>query len=169
METWKSLIRFRCVRKSWSLLFENSYFMNMFQRNFLSNDQSYNDDTSLLSHHITLWRISRIYASALYSLAVRGLIILSNWIGQILFKSNLTLTLIFMAMPVLMEFFVLKTRRELGTFIVFKNYGELYCGIELQVNSKLLLRVLLHLILHVGIPVLVFMDLAMIKLEMTIR
>ncbi|RHN49157.1 hypothetical protein MtrunA17_Chr7g0271461 [Medicago truncatula] len=50
----KSLIRFRCARKS---------------RNLLSNDHSYYDDTSLLLHHSTPWHISRIYAPVLYSLA----------------------------------------------------------------------------------------------------
>ncbi|GAU43964.1 hypothetical protein TSUD_283910 [Trifolium subterraneum] len=32
----KSLKRFECVQKSWSLLFENHHFMNMFRNNFLS-------------------------------------------------------------------------------------------------------------------------------------
>jgi hypothetical protein len=34
----KSLVRFRCVRKSWSLLFKNLYFMNMYRNNFISNN-----------------------------------------------------------------------------------------------------------------------------------
>ncbi|XP_024628171.1 putative F-box protein At3g16210 [Medicago truncatula] len=46
----KSLFRFRCVRKSWSLLFENPYFMDMFRRIFLSKNHSYYNDTSLLLH-----------------------------------------------------------------------------------------------------------------------
>ncbi|KAK2419691.1 F-box/kelch-repeat protein [Trifolium repens] len=40
----KSLKRFECVHKSWSLLFENHYFMNKFRNNFLS----YNNDPSSL-------------------------------------------------------------------------------------------------------------------------
>ncbi|CAJ2665419.1 putative F-box protein At3g16210 [Trifolium pratense] len=40
----KSLKRFQCVRKSWSLLFENHYFMNMLRNNFLS----YSDPASLM-------------------------------------------------------------------------------------------------------------------------
>jgi molecular chaperone HtpG len=40
----KSLKRFECVQKSWSLLFENHHFMNMFRNNFLS----YNDPSSLI-------------------------------------------------------------------------------------------------------------------------
>jgi len=46
----KSFFRFCCIRKSWSQLFENPYFMNIFGRNFLSNDHSYYNDTSLLLH-----------------------------------------------------------------------------------------------------------------------
>ncbi|KAK2394835.1 F-box/kelch-repeat protein [Trifolium repens] len=41
----KSLKRFSCVRKSWSHLFENAYFMNMFRNNVLSKSHSpYDDD-----------------------------------------------------------------------------------------------------------------------------
>ncbi|CAJ2665420.1 unnamed protein product [Trifolium pratense] len=40
----KSLKRFKCVQKSWSLLCENHHFMNMFLNRFLS----YNDPTSLI-------------------------------------------------------------------------------------------------------------------------
>ena len=44
----KSLIRFKCVRKSWSLLFENPYFMNMYRVNFASNkNYSYVDNSCL--------------------------------------------------------------------------------------------------------------------------
>jgi len=39
------------IRKSWSQLFENPYFMNMLRTNFLSNDHSYYNDTSLLLHY----------------------------------------------------------------------------------------------------------------------
>ncbi|CAJ2665391.1 unnamed protein product [Trifolium pratense] len=41
----KSLKRFECVQKSWSLLFENHFFMNMFRNNFLSNN---NDPSSFI-------------------------------------------------------------------------------------------------------------------------
>lgn len=43
----KSLNRFKCVHKSWAILFENSYFMDMYRTNFISNN-SYCDDTCLL-------------------------------------------------------------------------------------------------------------------------
>ncbi|XP_058722628.1 F-box/kelch-repeat protein At3g06240-like [Vicia villosa] len=45
----KSFKRFECVRKSWSLLIENTDFMNMFRDNFLSNLHccSYYDQASL--------------------------------------------------------------------------------------------------------------------------
>ncbi|XP_045821554.1 F-box protein At1g11270-like isoform X1 [Trifolium pratense] len=40
----KSLKRFECVQKSWSILFENHHFMNMFRDNLLS----YSDPASLI-------------------------------------------------------------------------------------------------------------------------
>jgi hypothetical protein len=43
----KSLNRFKCVRKSWALDFENTYFLNMYWKSFISNN-SYCDDTCLL-------------------------------------------------------------------------------------------------------------------------
>jgi molecular chaperone HtpG len=44
----KSLVRFRCVRKSWSVLFENPYYMNMYRINFAcNNNYSYVDDSCL--------------------------------------------------------------------------------------------------------------------------
>lgn len=57
----KSLKRFGCVRKSWSLLFDNSYFMNMYHNNFLTKDRSYYDDTSLLLHQTNTPWDSYIY------------------------------------------------------------------------------------------------------------
>ena len=44
----KSFKRFECVRKSWSLLFDDPYFITMYRNNLLSNDCSYYDDTCLL-------------------------------------------------------------------------------------------------------------------------
>ncbi|KAK2431836.1 F-box/kelch-repeat protein [Trifolium repens] len=44
----KSLKRFGCVDKSWSLLFENPHFMNMYRNNFLSRDASYCHNASFL-------------------------------------------------------------------------------------------------------------------------
>ena len=46
----KSVKRFECVRKSWSLLSENHHFMNMFRNNLLSNSHRcpYYDEGSLL-------------------------------------------------------------------------------------------------------------------------
>ncbi|GAU28336.1 hypothetical protein TSUD_256640 [Trifolium subterraneum] len=46
----KSLKRFGCVRKSWSLLFDNHYFMNMYRNNFLTKDHSYYDDSTVFIH-----------------------------------------------------------------------------------------------------------------------
>ncbi|GAU43401.1 hypothetical protein TSUD_254840 [Trifolium subterraneum] len=39
----KSLKRFGCVRKSWSRLFENPYFMSMLRNHFLSNNNNHSD------------------------------------------------------------------------------------------------------------------------------
>jgi molecular chaperone HtpG len=46
----KSLKRFKCVCKSWSLLFDNHYFMTMYRNYLLSKDHSCYDDTSILLH-----------------------------------------------------------------------------------------------------------------------
>ncbi|XP_058775064.1 putative F-box protein At5g62660 [Vicia villosa] len=44
----KSLVRFRCIQKSWSVLFENPHFMNMYRVNFVSNNNfSYDNDSCL--------------------------------------------------------------------------------------------------------------------------
>jgi hypothetical protein len=43
----KSFKRFECVRKSWSLLFDDPYFMTIYRNNFLSKNCSYYDDTYL--------------------------------------------------------------------------------------------------------------------------
>ncbi|XP_058744979.1 F-box/kelch-repeat protein At3g06240-like [Vicia villosa] len=64
----KSFIRFSCVRKSWSLLFQNSYFMKMFRTNFLSKDHSHYNDTSILLQHITLHNYN-VCVPKLYSLS----------------------------------------------------------------------------------------------------
>ncbi|KAI5402177.1 hypothetical protein KIW84_066585 [Lathyrus oleraceus] len=44
----KSLKRFGCVRKSWSILFENSHFINMFRNHFISHSNSDDHHTYLL-------------------------------------------------------------------------------------------------------------------------
>ncbi|XP_058744983.1 F-box protein CPR1-like [Vicia villosa] len=54
----KSLIRFSCASKPWSLLFQNPYFMNMFRTNFLSKDHSHYNDTSLFLQVIPLWFVN---------------------------------------------------------------------------------------------------------------
>ncbi|RHN55246.1 putative F-box domain-containing protein [Medicago truncatula] len=46
----KSLKRFGCVHKSWSLLFDNPHFMTMYRNNLLTKDHSYYHDTSFLLH-----------------------------------------------------------------------------------------------------------------------
>ncbi|XP_058782851.1 F-box/kelch-repeat protein At3g23880-like [Vicia villosa] len=44
----KSLKRFECVCKSWSLLFDNVIFMTMFRNYFISKNHSFYDDISFL-------------------------------------------------------------------------------------------------------------------------
>ncbi|KEH17000.1 putative F-box domain, leucine-rich repeat domain, L domain-containing protein [Medicago truncatula] len=62
----KSLNRFRCVRKSWSLLFENQHLMNMIRKNFLCNLNccSYYDQASLLLKYL-----DETHKDILYSLS----------------------------------------------------------------------------------------------------
>ncbi|XP_047174052.1 heat shock protein 90-1-like, partial [Vigna umbellata] len=43
--------RFGCVRRSWTLLFENSHFMNLFRNNFIRNYHSYYGDECSSSIH----------------------------------------------------------------------------------------------------------------------
>ena len=45
---FKSLKRFECVSQSWSLLFDNSYFMTMYRNYLLVKDRSYYDGASVL-------------------------------------------------------------------------------------------------------------------------
>jgi molecular chaperone HtpG len=61
----KSLKRFECVKKSWSLLFESHHFMNMFRINLFSNSHrcSYYDGASLFL------RVFGQYQYDLYSLS----------------------------------------------------------------------------------------------------
>nr|XP_027186170.1 uncharacterized protein LOC113784233 [Cicer arietinum] len=47
----KSLYRFGCVRKAWTLLFENPQFMIMYRNYFLYNNHSYYDGASILLNH----------------------------------------------------------------------------------------------------------------------
>jgi molecular chaperone HtpG len=48
----KSLKRFGCVCKSWTILFENPHFMNIYRNNFITKNISYCDDTFLLLQEI---------------------------------------------------------------------------------------------------------------------
>jgi len=58
----KSLKRFGCVHKSWSLLLDNPYFMTMYHYHFVTKDHSYYDhhNTSLLLHQET-FELSSVY------------------------------------------------------------------------------------------------------------
>ncbi|KEH18191.1 F-box protein interaction domain protein [Medicago truncatula] len=64
----KSLKRFGCVHKPWSLLFENQYFITMFGTNFISISHSYYDDTSLILHQV-VYNKSRRTVSYLHLLS----------------------------------------------------------------------------------------------------
>ncbi|GAU28750.1 hypothetical protein TSUD_372590 [Trifolium subterraneum] len=48
----KSLKRFGCVSKTWSLLFQIPNFMSKFRNNFISIPHSYYNDTSILLHEV---------------------------------------------------------------------------------------------------------------------
>ncbi|XP_058734181.1 putative F-box protein At3g16210 [Vicia villosa] len=68
----KSLTRFCCVSKSWSLLLDNTYFMNMFRKNFLLKNHSYYNDTSLLLHYDASWNVDNPSNSGMHSLSGEG-------------------------------------------------------------------------------------------------
>ena len=51
----KSLKRFGCAYKPWSLLFEDPHFMNNFRTNFISIPHPYSNDTSLLLYQFPRW------------------------------------------------------------------------------------------------------------------
>ncbi|KEH41368.1 F-box and associated interaction domain protein [Medicago truncatula] len=51
----KSVNRFTCVCKSWTLLFENSYFMNMFIKNMALKYHSLTDESCLLLNHFEIF------------------------------------------------------------------------------------------------------------------
>jgi len=52
----KSVKRFTCVNKSWTLLFENPYFVNMFYKNMVSKYNSmYDEPCFLLNHESSNW------------------------------------------------------------------------------------------------------------------
>ena len=69
----KSLKRFGCVRKAWSLLFENSHFMNMLRNHFLSNNRSDHSDSHtfliLEEHPLFSLRDRYVYQSSIYLLS----------------------------------------------------------------------------------------------------
>jgi molecular chaperone HtpG len=50
----KSVKRFTCVRKSWTLLFENPSFMKMFYKNMISKSHSLYDGASLILNHFDI-------------------------------------------------------------------------------------------------------------------
>ncbi|AES65045.1 putative F-box domain-containing protein [Medicago truncatula] len=57
----KHLKRFACVRKSWSHLFENPIFMNMFRNNLVSKSQTgYDDDDACLICHWVLDPVKKL-------------------------------------------------------------------------------------------------------------
>jgi hypothetical protein len=62
----KSLKRFTCACKSWSLLFENPSFMNMFRKNFISMHQSLYNNTYLFLNIKEIWPCPQDDGSELY-------------------------------------------------------------------------------------------------------
>jgi len=65
----KSLKRFGCVCKSWVLLFENLYFLNMYRNYFISSNHFYYDDTYILLNSTTHLFSSETPQSTLYLLS----------------------------------------------------------------------------------------------------
>ncbi|WVZ02218.1 hypothetical protein V8G54_023024 [Vigna mungo] len=59
----KSLKRFGCVRRSWTLLFENSHFMNLIRNNFIRNHYTYYEDACLV---LNLTLVHHRYNSSLF-------------------------------------------------------------------------------------------------------
>ncbi|CAJ2673934.1 unnamed protein product [Trifolium pratense] len=60
----KSLKRFGCVSKTWSLLFQNPNFLSKFRNNFISIPHSYYNDTSLLLNQVMYnHNNSQVYSS----------------------------------------------------------------------------------------------------------
>ncbi|KEH18990.1 putative F-box associated interaction domain-containing protein [Medicago truncatula] len=54
----KSLTRFTCAKKPWSLLFQNPHFMNLFRTNFISKHNEEEDNKNLLLDYDTLCTFS---------------------------------------------------------------------------------------------------------------
>ncbi|XP_045830986.1 uncharacterized protein LOC123922302 [Trifolium pratense] len=68
----KSFKQFECVHKSWSLLFDDTYFITMYHNNLLSNDCSYYDDTCLLvgvTEGTEYYRMGGVLVGDMYSLS----------------------------------------------------------------------------------------------------
>lgn len=63
----KSLTRFTCVQKSWSLLFQNSIFMNMFRTNFLLSKHDEDDENTCVL--LKQMEGRRPYHTSLYTLS----------------------------------------------------------------------------------------------------
>lgn len=70
----KSLKRFECVCKSWSLLFDNPNFMTMYRKVFLTKEDPYYHHASLLLYgKFNHSEVSYLHeAFKLYSVAVAG-------------------------------------------------------------------------------------------------
>lgn len=63
----KSLTRFTCVQKSWSLLFQNPIFMNMFRANFLLSKHDEDDENTCVL--LKQMESRRPYHTSLYTLS----------------------------------------------------------------------------------------------------
>lgn len=154
----KSLKKFGCVHKLWTLVFQNLYFMSMFHNNFISNNHSYCDVLSLLRRP-TMSSILSGFNSSLFSLSgERFKIALSKQTGQIHFK-RMTLLFLLRGLLVLLEFFV--DLFQVPNKIVLWNLttGDFKVIPPTQLNLYHLTRTL----------TLFLMDLVICVVEMTIR
>jgi len=63
----KSLKRFGCVCKSWTLLFENTHFMSIYRNNFIARNHVDQEATSYLLNHIMTGY--KIFETSMYFLS----------------------------------------------------------------------------------------------------
>jgi hypothetical protein len=161
----KSLKRFGCVRKSWSLLFQNPHFMNMLRTHFSSWNSSDHGggDTFLFLQEPELPVTHEYrYHGAFYLLPNERFEDRIKFDLPPPFQNDDSNAYVLSSVSV--NGVSVKIGRE-GEYIA----SELYYGIRLQPNSESFLQALMSLNHLIGTLFFIFMDLVMIVLEKTIR
>jgi hypothetical protein len=153
----KSLRRFQCVSKSWSMLFQNPYFKRIYGNHIIHrrNHSDY-DDASIILGHTILEPVrgsdEELWITTLYFIFGKRF--------EKRVELNLAQIFVFWGLLVSMAFFV---------SLIYCSLGENLCyGIQLLMNSMSFLLALLSPYL-VRWLYLLFMELVMIVLGMTIR